>query len=322
MPDPAERIVNLALFLAASRSPVGVDRIRLEVAGYPPDQDEATFLRMFERDKDELRAVGLVVISTPEGTYHLDASRSFCAQFTLASGEELALRAAGAALLEDPSFPFAADLRRALVKIAAATDSPVPAATRIADERASEQGMAVGALASASAMRKTVSFGYTNADGMSRGRAVEPYGLFLREGRWYLVGRDTKIDGVRVYAVPRMSDPVANTARPKTPDFEIPSDFRVSNFVGLPFQYGSGDPFDATLRFSASAAWRAEALSSGVGRFETECDGRLLWHIRARDEKALTRWTLVHGPGIDVVAPARLSDDLRASLDRLVTAHG
>jgi hypothetical protein len=56
MTEAVERLVNLALFIAKA-GPRGVtaDTCR-GVEGYPGDQDVAAFLRMFERDKEQLRA--------------------------------------------------------------------------------------------------------------------------------------------------------------------------------------------------------------------------------------------------------------------------
>ena len=56
--ETAERIVNLAMYLSAARAPVTWENIRSEVAGYPPEQSRDAFLRMFERDKKQLRESG------------------------------------------------------------------------------------------------------------------------------------------------------------------------------------------------------------------------------------------------------------------------
>jgi len=319
--EPAERIVNLALFLAAVRVPVSAERIRAEVAGYPAEQDETAFLRMFERDKEGLRAAGLVIDSTPDGNYRLDTDHTFAAEVTLSAEEEAALRVASAALFADPTFPFGDDLRYALAKIASVSGACASATAHLADERPGEQGAAVVMLAEAASACKTVAFDYTNAVGSCAKHVIEPYGLFLREGRWYLVGRDTDRDEVRVYAVSRMDALSVDEARPKTQDFERPGDFDVGDFIGLPFQYGPGDPFEATLRFDPSVAWRAAALAGGVGTFEPE-DDSLLWRVDVRDARRLMRWIVVNGPGIKVVRPSGLAEELRAGLAEVVRLHG
>ena len=55
-----ERVLNLLAFLLTSSRPVTADEIRHTVAGYDQETDEA-FRRTFERDKDELRALGVTI---------------------------------------------------------------------------------------------------------------------------------------------------------------------------------------------------------------------------------------------------------------------
>ena len=137
MTDAVERVVNLALFLAAARGPVTAERIRAEVFGYPEDQDDAAFLRMFERDKDDLKRMGFAIDGDAEGNYRLDSSATYASAIELTPAETSALRVAGAALVDDPSFPFSADLRLALAKVSAEVEAGDPAVSaRLADEYA------------------------------------------------------------------------------------------------------------------------------------------------------------------------------------------
>ncbi|MDF1542017.1 MAG: WYL domain-containing protein [Anaerosomatales bacterium] len=320
MVDAVERLVNLALFLAAARGPASAERVRAEVIGYPEGQDESAFLRMFERDKDELRGLGLVIEATPDGRYQLDAERTFVSGLDLAAEDEAALRAAAAVLLDDPSFPFAGDLRYALAKVSGTTDVDVPAAAHLADEHPEAQGETAATLATSAAARKRVTFVYTNTTGQSAPHSVEPYGLFLHAGRWYLVGRDTGRDEVRVYAVARMEDVTPNTARPRSADFERAADFDVSEYIGLPFQYGPGEVFDAVVRFAPPVTWRAPALTGGVGEMRSGGDG-LLWHVTARDAAGLARWVIAHGPGLVIESPPEAVNLARSGLAGVVDEH-
>ena len=158
-----------------------------------------------------------------------------------------------------------------MAKIASAVDSgDVPAAARLADEDPGQQGSAVAQLSDAAGRGKSVGFDYTNSHGVSAPHRVEPYGLFLHDGRWYLVGRDVEKDEPRTYTVARMSDIEVNRSRPKSPDFERPADFDVASFVRLPFQYGPAESeFEALVRFDATGAV-ASSFSFG-------------WSRRARD---------------------------------------
>lgn len=324
MIDSVERIVNLALYLADARRPVTAEQVRSEVSGYPSEQDYAAFARMFERDKDELRRSGFnLAFDEERQVYSLDRSATFAAPVELTAEEAAAVRAAGTAVLGDPSFPFAADLRLALVKIAAELPGdPATATARLADEDPARQGTTVAALSDAGSRSKVVRFGYTNSMGASALHEVEPYGLFVHDGRWYLVARDTSLDEVRTYAVARMSDVKINTSAPKTPDFERPADFDVSRFISLPFQYGPDElEFEAVLRFDPDSAWRARALSRGQGTLETDGDS-LLWRVAARSRRGLLKFAIENGPGIRIVDPPDFVAELADGLARVEALHG
>ena len=327
--NASERIVNLALYLASARHPVSAHEIAAGVAGYPADQNAAAFGRMFERDKDELRHAGLVIEIDRSDTverYRVDADATFSDTVALDPLEAVELRAAAAAMLGDPSFPYAEDLRLALAKLTAASDvrAHVSAAVmpaRSADEDPAAQGAAVAELTRAIGARKRASFSYTGAGGRASRRTVEPWGLFARDGRWYLVARDPEVDDVRVFAVSRIEALEVERLRPKTPDFESPADFDVRTWMLMPFQYGE-QSHEATLRLTGSAAHRATALAAGQGTLKRAADGAALWHVPFADETLLARWIAANGPGIEVVAPDSLRDTLTAGLRKVVEQHG
>lgn len=325
MSDAIERLVNLMLYLADARAPKSAEQIRSEVAGYPAEQDEAAFLRMFERDKKDLRDAGFVIETVDElGRYVLDRDATFASTVELSSAESAAIRAAGAALLADPSFPRREDLRLALAKIASDTQGlDEVAVAHLADEEPGRQGALVSRLTDAASRGKRVSFGYTNSYGATAPHELEPYGLFLHDGRWYVVGRDTARDEVRTYAGARVGDLEVDPARPQTRDFERPAEFDVRSYVVLPFQYGPADrEFAATLRFEPSAAWRADSLTARKGELEPLADGGVRWTVSARDTRRLARFVLEHGPGLVAEGPPELRDEIARGLSEVVRIHG
>ncbi len=329
MIDPAERLVNLALFVAAAPEPVSAARIQAHVAGYPEGQTETAFLRMFERDKEDLSAAGIaleVVRSGEAEAYRLDRGATYAGELALTPEETVLVRAAGSAMLADPSFPFSEDLRLALAKVsAAAGDATGAAATSTAsltaDEDPRAQARTVADAATAIAARKTVHFGYTNVAGRSARRDVEPYGVFARDGRWYLVGRDRGTDGVRVFAVARIEGFAANPAKPKSPDFDPPGDFDIAAWMLLPFQYGP-DRVEARLRLTGPAAARASALTGGQGTLAPQKDGSVLWSVDAADVRALAGWAIEHGPGVEVLEPEAARHAAAEGLRKVVADHG
>ena len=324
MSDSAERLVNLALYFADARTAVSAIQVRADVVGYPEGQDLPTFLRMFERDKDDLRRMGFAIESDAEGNYRLDRAGTYARAVELDPAEAAVVRVAAGSLLEDDSFPFAADLRLALAKITAEDPGASDFTTaRLADEDPAVQGGTALLLTEAAAARKSVNFDYTNSAGLSAPHQIEPFGLFVHDGRWYLVGRDIAKSEVRTYTVARMSGVIVNPAAPKTPDFERPDDFDVARWVSLPFQYGPASAeFDATLVFSPPVAWRALALARGHGHMETAADGSATWEVQARDPDRLIRFVVEAGPGVDLVAPAAAVALLHERLAEVVSAHG
>ena len=58
MQNVVERVINLLIYLLESPEPASAADIRHTVAGYGQESDEA-FHRMFERDKDLLKRLGV-----------------------------------------------------------------------------------------------------------------------------------------------------------------------------------------------------------------------------------------------------------------------
>jgi proteasome accessory factor B len=326
---PTERIVNLALFLASAHRPVSASEISHQVAGYPAGQNEAAFNRMFERDKDDLRQAGLVITLDRTGDverYLFDPDATFSENVELTPVEARELRAASAAMLSDPSFPYTDDLRAAVAKLVAAVGAPVGSSNAIlvsasADESPQAQGAAVAELTRAVAIRKRARFSYTGAGGGRSIREVEPWGLFARDGRWYLVAHGPAAAGERVFAVARMDDLTIEPSRPKTPDFERPEGFDVSRFMLMPFQFGP-ERHEAVLRLTGPAARRAVALTAGQGTLTQAADGAIVWRIPVADESLLARWVVDNGPGIETTAPDSLRETLASGLRKVVELHG
>jgi len=324
MADATERLVNLALYLASTPAPVTALECRTAGLGYPERQDDAAFLRMFERDKDALRAAGLVIeVVTNEETeaYRVDAAATFARPVELEPGDLAALRAVASAFADDPGFPFRDDLALALGKLGSAGHAGPLATSELSATEPDVQGPRARTIAEAVQTHKSLTFGYTNARGEEKSHAVDPYGVFFREGVWYLTGRDRDADAVRTYAITRMRDLEVNASRPHTPDFERPGDFDVRAQERLPFQYG-GPAVSAQVRFEPDVAWRAERLSRGQGTLETLGDGSALWTVEAANLTALASWIVGEGPALHPVGPPGLLDALVSGLKRVVASHG
>ena len=323
-----ERIVSLALYLVSAARPVTAEEIAANVPGYPPGQDEAAFKRMFERDKEDLRLAGLAIVAErgDADRYRMDDGATFAGRLAMDPREALQLRAAGTAALADPSFPYKTDLQLALSKLTAASGQatwcdPAVLAALGADEDPDAQGAAVALLTTAATAGKRARFAYTSAAGRDSVRDVEPWGLFAREGRWYLVAHDPEAGVPRVFAVARMCDLVVEQSRPKTPDFEVPAGFDVRTWMRMPFQFGDKTR-EATLVLTGQAARNAAALTASQGRLRRLDGGSLEWRVPVADVGMLARWVVDNGPGIRIASPVDAVEALESGLREVAALHG
>ena len=233
--------------------------------------------------------------------------------------------AAASALLDDPSFPFSDDLRLAMAKIASAIDSgDVPAAARLADEEPEPPGAVVAQLADAAGPRKSVDFGYTNSRGISAPHAVEPYGLFLHDGRWYLVGRDTRQDELaHLHRGAHVGHRRSNPPAPSRPTSSGRDGFDVASFVRLPFQYGPADPeFEARFASSPALCGATVSLSAGQGCNRDGCRRGSCWRVAGAFSVASAAVRDRQRPGTATRQSPRCRLRFAAALRRCSSRHG
>ena len=211
-----ERLLNLVICLLATRRFLSVQEIRTAVPGYDQGAEEA-FRRMFERDKDELRELGVPLETGTNSAAHDDepgyriARRDYELPEIRLEPDEAAALGLAARLWQ--SAPLAGATGSALLKLrAAGVDAPTaPAALepRVgASEPAFERCLA--------AVRdgRAVSFGYRTSGAAAATRHVEPWGVVSWRGRWYLVGHDTDRGAERVFRLSRVVGEVATVSEP------------------------------------------------------------------------------------------------------------
>lgn len=211
--DRTERLLNLVLCLLDSRRPVERARIKLAVGGYADSPSDEAFERMFERDKDELRGMGIPVetvvnVNGEVEGYRID--RETYAMPTLElTGAELAVLGLAARAWTDASLSGSA--QSALRKIEASaptaqvTDRDIPdllASPVPGDAELPELWRAVRE-------RRVVSFTYRGLGQTdAQVRTVEPWGTANHSGAWYLVGHDRDKDAPRIFRTSRLTGAV------------------------------------------------------------------------------------------------------------------
>ncbi|MFC7955576.1 helix-turn-helix transcriptional regulator [Rhodococcoides kroppenstedtii] len=216
-----ERLMNLVICLLSTRQFLTAERIRASVAGYEESVSDEAFGRMFERDKNELRDLGVPLetgqlsrFSTTEG-YRINRDRYELPEIDLAQDEAAAV-AVAVQLWESPELTSAA--QSAMLKLRAAgvqvdTEHSPAAVTAIpARSRGSEP--ALGKLLAAIDAGKSVRFPHRaspTAEAVTR--TVEPWAVVTQSGRWYLVGHDVDRRDVRTFRLSRIGDDVVAFGR-------------------------------------------------------------------------------------------------------------
>jgi proteasome accessory factor B len=294
MKNVLERLINLLVMLLTSSRPVPAEEIRRTIPGYSSDSDDA-FHRMFERDKDLLRGIGIPIELRPtdgwevEHGYVVDPSKYRLADPGLTDEERAALFQAAqtVTLGGEPAAPGAI-LKLGGARLAGAVE---PLAADLG-----EAAETLGDLFQAVSERRRVRFKYKGDV-----RRVAPYGIGHRRGHWYLVGGTRS--GERMYRVDRMeSIRVEDDANA----FERPAGFKIkASLESMPWEAGSDDAVPAVIRFNAEIAWwAAKQLGAGIAR--TTDDGGLEVTVPVANREAFIGWVLSFGEGAEVVEPEEL----------------
>jgi proteasome accessory factor B len=213
-----ERLVNLVIALLSTRGYITAEKIRSNVAGYAESPSAEAFSRMFERDKNELRDLGIplevgrVSNLDPTEGYRINRDAYALRPIELTPDEAAAV-AVATQLWESPELITAT--QGALLKLRAGgvdvdPDAPVAitSAAGVPGLRGSEE--VLGILLSAIDSRQVVQFPHRPSRAAPyTTRTVEPWGVVTDKGRWYLVGHDVDRNATRTFRLSRIGAEVS-----------------------------------------------------------------------------------------------------------------
>jgi proteasome accessory factor B len=297
-------------------------RIRATVPGYEPDDGSAradeAFKRMFERDKAELREMGVPLetgrtsaFDTEDG-YRIARADYELPEITL-TGEEAA--AVGLALRLWESAQLAGPAHSALVKLKAAgldvdSSRSIPLQPRLdAGEPAFE------ACYAAARDRRLLEFGYRRPDeDQPARRHVQPWGVVAWHGRWYLVGHDLDRGAPRVFRLSRVAGTPVVQGPPDA--FEPPAGVDLAAVVARQVT-GEEQLVVVRARPGTAIGLRRGATPLGAG---DDGDDRL--QLRTTEPWALADQLAAYGPDVVVEAPAEIRAAVVARLTRLAAMDG
>ena len=221
-----ERLLNLVLCLLYTRRPLPKSRLREMVPQYAKAPTTEAFDRMFERDKDELRDLGIPLVTEDLNTIWDDEpgyrihQRDYALPDITFEPDELAVlglasRTWAQASLAGPAAEAIRKLRAAGIE--RDEDSLVGIEPRL---RTAEP--AFEAVRRAVLHQQTITFDYRRSDdGEVRTRRVQPWGMASWHGRWYLTGFDEGRGAERLFRLSRVVGPV--TPDPKAAPYAVPA---------------------------------------------------------------------------------------------------
>ncbi len=307
-----ERLMNLVFTLLATNQYLTKDQIRSSIAEYREDTDLA-FERKFERDKQELRDLGLEIETGSYDTtggvtgYRLLRADVELPQIDLSVEESAVIGLAGQ--LWDHA-GMAAESTTALLKLKAAGHDLDPSALRMTEARLSADEPAFDTVFDATGRRLPITFEYRRRDGATTVRHLEPWGMTSYRERWYVGGFDRDRGEPRLFRVSRIVGEVKPDG--EAGEYQIPEDADLSQVMRAlhPPEADSS----AVLRI---AAGRAQSLRRHAVRVdpvdeaadEVEVSYARLWDIA--DDIAS------YGPDVVVVSPPELRDAVIERLRRM-----
>ncbi|MGW4035696.1 helix-turn-helix transcriptional regulator [Streptomyces sp. NPDC004778] len=306
----AERLMNLALCLLGTRRPLSKRELRGSIEAYLEAGSDDSFNRMFERDKDDLRELGLVI----ETVENLDGDTGYLARrdsnrlppITL-DAEEAAALGLAAKVWQQARLAGAAS--GALQKLRAAGMPEAEDAYEVhsaLEPRIPVREAAFEPLMLACRDRRPVTFDYRKANSArSEQRQVEPWTLECWRGHWYLAGWDRERGAERVFRLSRITGKVRSRAGAFSA--EVPDVVTVRETVES--WAGETATRTARIRLRAGAGYPLRSRATAV---RDRGDG---WdELEIPYGHGLDAWLVEFGPDVVVDEPA----DLRADVvDRL-----
>ncbi len=214
-----ERLLNLVLVLLYTRRPLPKSRIRALVPQYGAAASTEAFDRMFERDKDELRELGVPLVTEEidslwedEPGYRIH-QRDYALPDISFEADELAVLGLASRTWAQAS--LAGPAAQALRKLrAAGVERDVGSLIGI-EPRLRTIEPAFETVKDAVLRRVPIRFDYRRPEaGEAMTRHVQPWTLASWHGRWYLTGHDVDREGARVFRLSRIVGPVALDGAP------------------------------------------------------------------------------------------------------------
>jgi len=306
--DKTERLLNLVICLLYTRRPLPKAKIRDAVPQYGTSASDEAFDRMFERDKDELRELGIPLVTEPydvlfddEPGYRIDRREYALPEISFTADElavlGLASRAWTQASLAGPAAQALRKLEAAGVERDDSSLIGIVPMVRTVEP-------AFDAVKDAVLQHTPVAFTYRTAGtGEVSTRHVQPWAIASWHGHWYLTGFDTAKDAPRVFRLARIEGEVAVEGKPGS--YEVPVDHQPKSMISTVAVDRAPQLATLKVRVGAGHSLRRQATT-----VEAVDDNWSLIALDFTDTEAFAEEIASFGPDVVVKDPTELRESV------------
>lgn len=306
----SERLVNLTIALLATKRYLTKSEIFRIVEGYEgaPEAME----RMFERDKDDLRSLGIAIelgtfdpLFEDEAGYRITPS-SYQLDLGELDGTDIALLSLAASAWSGAALER--ESTSALIKLSSMGIESDSEALSLLTPLVSVTSENFALITDAIIRRSEIQFEYVSTDLSTQVRRIAPYSMRGQSGSWYLVGLDREKDSLRTFRLDRIISEV--TIDKKGSAFNIPDQ--------LPYKSADEAREIAILRIRKNRGHQLRSLATLLKAGE-EWDEISLPIVNT---SWLMRAILWHRDDVIALEPATLRKSVIDSLKELRVLHG
>jgi len=304
----AERLLNLVIALVNSPRYRSALWIRDKVAGYSDAPNDDAFFRTFERDKQELRELGIPLQTPPTGEdgYRIPPVDFALPALSFTPAEAAALALAGR-LWETTALATAGSGALRKIRDAAGDDqqaTPEIAAATLLQPRVRTGDPAFAPLYAAVRAHRAVTFSYRkDPTAPADPRRLQPWGLVSFRGRWYVIGYDEKRGERRTFRLSRITGAVKAVGRVGA--VRPPAGVDLLAEVAASVERPADRTATVRIRSGRAAGLRRTALAARQSAEEPDWDQVTLPLGHLWDT---ARRIAGHGPDVVVEEPADLVD--------------
>jgi len=311
--DRTERLLNLVIALMGASRALPRQVIRAEVPGYSEAASESSFERMFERDKDELRSMGIPIETVLEDSgevlgYRIRRESYAMEPLDLSVAERSALVVAAQVWGQAIVAPLAGTAVRKLEAVVGDAPTWVPASLGGAVQLTTADA-ALLPMMQAIRTDRVVTFDYqAPAADAPASRTVSPWLLAVEGGHWRVTGHDHDRSASRTFRLSRIVGPVTITARARVAPDHDPT-------TGEGEEAAASHRARIRVRAGAAAALRRAAVHDADRWTAPEIE------VEFGTREGLVRAVCAVGPDAVVLEPPDVVRDVARRLREIAEQH-